>query len=82
MIRLLTKWRSIGLPLDDGKKLEGYVTKVRSSLLCHEHHPCVDTRSKESKLSVEFPLTLLMGRACQMHEPWQWDFSKAGRVQI
>ena len=75
MIRLLTKWRSTGLPLDDGKKLEGYVTKVRFTLLC-------DTRSKESKLSVEFPLTLLMGRACQMHEPWQWGFSKAGRVQI
>jgi len=30
--KLLTKWRSIGLPLDDGKKLEGYVTKVKQSV--------------------------------------------------
>ena len=32
MTRLLTKWRSIGLPLDDGNKLEGYVNKVGSLL--------------------------------------------------
>jgi len=30
--RLLTKWRSISLPLDDGNKLEGYVNKVKQSV--------------------------------------------------
>ena len=55
MIRLLTKWRSIGLPLDDGKKLEGYVTKVRSSLLCHEHHPCVTQEAKKVSCPWSFP---------------------------
>ena len=35
ILRLLTKWRSIGLPLDDGNKLEGYASKVGSPLLCY-----------------------------------------------
>ena len=55
MTRLLTKWRSIGLPLDDGNKLEGYVNKV-GSLLSLVPRLLRDTRNKESKLSVEFPL--------------------------
>ena len=32
--RLLTKWRSISLPLDDGEKLQGYVNKVGPPLSC------------------------------------------------